>query len=139
MGMLGMPRRYSNFGEYEFLKGSHGLVLFVTVAAIITVVVQLVFYFNFIWSIFKGKKAPNDNPWEATTLEWTIPSPPPHDNFAGVVPTVYHGPYEFLGAGCTERLHHADRAGRRGGFCRPGRYKREWRQRPQTLIRLSMR
>src|SRR5881397_3477047 len=34
MGMLGMPRRYANFGEYEFLKNSHGLVLFVTVAAI---------------------------------------------------------------------------------------------------------
>src|ERR1041385_6809170 len=95
MGMLGMPRRYSNFGEYEFLKHSHGLVLFVTIAAIITVTVQLVFYFNFIWSIFKGQKVANDNPWEATTLEWTIPSPPPHDNFAGVMPTVYHGPYEF--------------------------------------------
>jgi len=95
MGMLGMPRRYSNFGEYEFLKNSHGLVLFVTVAAIITVTAQILFYFNFIWSAVKGKKAPNDNPWEATTLEWTIPSPPPHDNFAGIMPTVYHGPYEF--------------------------------------------
>jgi len=95
MGMLGMPRRYSNFSEYEFLKNSHGLVMFVTVAAIITVTVQLVFYFNFFWSMFKGTKVVNDNPWEATTLEWTIPSPPPHDNFAGVVPTVYHGPYEF--------------------------------------------
>jgi cytochrome c oxidase subunit I len=94
MGMVGMPRRYANFGEYEFLKNTHGLVLFVTVAAIITAIVQLVFYFNFFWSIFKGKKA-GDNPWEATTLEWTIPSPPPHDNFAGIVPVVYHGPYEF--------------------------------------------
>jgi cytochrome c oxidase subunit 1 len=94
MGLLGMPRRYAQFTEYEFLKNSHSLVLFVTVAAIITVAVQVVFYFNFIWSIFKGKKA-SDNPWEATTLEWTIPSPPPHDNFAGVVPTVYHGAYEF--------------------------------------------
>src|ERR1043166_4580508 len=95
MGLLGMPRRYARFDEYEFLKNSKGLVMFVTVAAIITVVVQLVFYFNFIWSIFKGKKVANDNPWEATTLEWTIPSPPPHDNFAGIMPTVYHGPYEF--------------------------------------------
>lgn len=94
MGMLGMPRRYANFGEYEFLKNAHPLVLFVTVAAIITVSVQIVFYFNFFWSMFKGKKA-TDNPWEATTLEWNIPSPPPHDNFAGHVPTVYRGPYEF--------------------------------------------
>jgi cytochrome c oxidase subunit 1 len=66
----------------------------VTIAAIITVAVQFVFYFNFFWSMFKGKKA-SDNPWEATTLEWVIPSPPPHDNFAGVVPVVYRGPYEF--------------------------------------------
>src|SRR6266516_1762249 len=94
MGMLGMPRRYSRFDEYEFLKNSRGLVMFVTVAAIITVVAQVLFYFNLFWSMFKGERA-GDNPWEATTLEWTIPSPPPHDNFAGLVPTVYHGPYEF--------------------------------------------
>src|SRR6266850_279758 len=48
MGLLGMPRRYAQFTEYEFLKNSHSLVLFVTVAAIITVAVQVVFYFNFI-------------------------------------------------------------------------------------------
>src|SRR5213080_4722591 len=94
MGMLGMPRRYANFGEYEFLKNSHSLVLFVTVAAIVTVAVQIVFYFNFFWSMFKGEKA-GDNPWEATTLEWTTATPPPHDNFAGHVPIVYRGPYEF--------------------------------------------
>ena len=94
MGLLGMPRRYARFDEYEFLKNSKGLVMFVTVAAIITVLAQVLFYFNLFWSMFKGKKA-GDNPWEATTLEWTIPSPPPHDNFAGRVPTVYHGPYEF--------------------------------------------
>ena len=34
------------------------------------------------------------NPWRATTLEWTIPSPPPHGNFAEM-PTVYRGPYEY--------------------------------------------
>src|SRR6266536_43450 len=94
MGMVGMPRRYAQFGEYEFLKNTHGLVRFVTFAAIITAAVQLVFYFNFFWSMFKGQKA-SENPWEATTLEWNIPSPPPHDNFAGHAPVVYRGPYEF--------------------------------------------
>src|SRR6266581_1455662 len=94
MGLLGMPRRYAQFTEYEFLKHAPPLVMFVTIAAIITVSVQAVFYFNLVWSIFKGKKA-GENPWEATTLEWTTASPPPHDNFAGVVPTVYRGPYEF--------------------------------------------
>src|SRR2546427_2670779 len=94
MGMVGMPRRYAQFTEYEFLKTLHPLVIFVSVVAIITVVTQLLFYFNLIWSIFRGKRV-GDNPWEATTLEWTTASPPPHDNFAGIVPTVYRGPYEF--------------------------------------------
>src|SRR6266496_3378340 len=94
MGLLGMPRRYAQFTEYEFLKHAPPLVMFVTIAAIITVSVQAVFYFNLVWSIFKGKKA-GENPWEATTLEWTTASPPPHDNFAGETPTVYRGPYEF--------------------------------------------
>src|SRR4026208_1099030 len=63
MGIQGMPRRYSSFGEYEFLASLHPLVVFVSVAAIITIAVQLLFYFNVFWSIFKGEKA-GDNPWE---------------------------------------------------------------------------
>jgi len=94
MGMVGMPRRYAQFTEYRYLDSIHPLVVFVSIAAIITVLVQIVFYFNLVWSAFKGKKA-GDNPWEATTLEWNTTSPPPHDNFAGVLPVVYRGPYEF--------------------------------------------
>jgi cytochrome c oxidase subunit 1 len=94
MGLVGMPRRYSQFTEYGFLDKLHPLVLFVSISAIITITVQLLFYFNLVWSLFKGAKAP-DNAWEATTLEWSTSTPPPHDNFAGVLPTVYHGPYEF--------------------------------------------
>ncbi|HEY3026493.1 MAG TPA: cbb3-type cytochrome c oxidase subunit I [Pyrinomonadaceae bacterium] len=94
MGIVGMPRRYAQFTEYQFLTSLHPLVLLVSIAAIVTVTVQLVFFFNLFWSMFKGKVA-GPNPWEATTLEWTTPSPPPHDNFAGIVPTVYRGPYEF--------------------------------------------
>jgi cytochrome c oxidase subunit 1 len=94
MGIVGMPRRYSSFEEYLFLAKLHPLVMFVTIAAIITAIAQVLFLYNFIYSIFRGEKS-GDNPWEATTLEWTIPSPPPHDNFAGHIPTVYRGPYEF--------------------------------------------
>lgn len=94
MGMVGMPRRYAQFTEYKFLESIHPLVVFVSIAALITVAAQILFYFNLVWSIFKGKKA-GDNPWEATTLEWNTASPPPHDNFAGVLPVVYRGPYEF--------------------------------------------
>jgi cytochrome c oxidase subunit 1 len=94
MGIVGMPRRYAQFTEYEFLKTLHPLVVFVTIAVLITALSQFIFLFNFFWSMFKGEKA-GDNPWEATTLEWAIPSPPPHDNFAGIPPVVYRGPYEY--------------------------------------------
>ncbi len=94
MGLVGMPRRYSSFTEYTFLNKTHSLVMFVTIAAIITAFTQILFFFNFFWSIFKGKPA-GDNPWKATTLEWATTSPPPFDNFGGVVPTVYRGAYEF--------------------------------------------
>jgi cytochrome c oxidase subunit I len=94
MGIVGMPRRYSEFTQYRFLDSLHPLVVFVSVAAIVTVLAQVIFYSNLIWSIFKGKKA-SDNPWEATSLEWTTATPPPHDNFAGHAPTVYRGPYEY--------------------------------------------
>src|SRR5438132_3447228 len=94
MGIVGMPRRYSEFTQYRFLDSLHPLVVFVSVAAIVTVLAQVIFYSNVIWSMFKGKKA-SDNPWEATSLEWTTATPPPHDNFAGHAPTVYRGPYEY--------------------------------------------
>jgi len=120
MGLVGMPRRYAQFTEYTFLTRLHPLVVFVSVVAIITVLTQFLFYFNLIWSIFKGKKAPA-NAWEATTLEWTTTSPPPHDNFAGVLPMVYRGPYEFAVPGAphdfvmqTEPETEAERVGGNG-------------------------
>ena len=59
-----------------------------------TIAAQFIFVINLFWSMFKGQKA-SDNPWEATTLEWTTATPPPHDNFGGNTPVVYHGPYEY--------------------------------------------
>jgi cytochrome c oxidase subunit 1 len=58
-------------------------------------VVQLIFIVNFIWSIAAGRKVESDNPWDATTLEWATPTPPPHGNFPGGAPTVHRGPYEY--------------------------------------------
>ncbi|HKS30472.1 MAG TPA: cbb3-type cytochrome c oxidase subunit I [Pyrinomonadaceae bacterium] len=101
MGIVGMPRRYAQFTEYEFLKPLHSLVLLVTIGVIVTASIQIVFLFNFFWSMFKGRRA-GDNPWEATTLEWSIPSPPPHDNFAGIPPVVYRGSYEFSVPGASK-------------------------------------
>jgi cytochrome c oxidase subunit I len=94
LGIAGNPRRYPDFKDYEFMHGLMPIHLFMTIAAFITIAAQLIFVFNLFWSMKKGPKAPM-NPWEATTLEWTVSSPPPFDNFAGVHPVVNHGPYEY--------------------------------------------
>jgi cytochrome c oxidase subunit I len=93
-GMAGQTRRYSQFTELAYMQKLIPLNTFITYAAIITVTAQLIFLVNLFWSMFKGPKA-SDNPWEATTLEWTTATPPPHDNFGGVTPVVNHGPYEY--------------------------------------------
>jgi len=94
IGLAGHPRRYADGSGAAFLASMDPVHMFMSVAAFITIAAQFIFLFNLVWSIWKGKKA-DINPWQATTLEWSIPSPPPHDNFAGHEPTVYRGPYEF--------------------------------------------
>jgi cytochrome c oxidase subunit 1 len=54
---------------------------------------QFVFLLNFVWSLLRGRRA-STNPWSATTLEWTVPSPPPHGNFAAP-PLVRRWAYEY--------------------------------------------
>ena len=94
LGMAGQPRRYSQFTELAYLQHLMPLNRFMTYAAIVTILAQLIFVLNLFWSMFKGPKA-TDNPWEATTLEWITATPPPHDNFGGHTPVVNHGPYEY--------------------------------------------
>jgi len=94
LGMAGQPRRYSQFTELAYLQHLIPLNKFITYAAILTISAQFIFVINLFWSMFKGPKA-SDNPWEATTLEWTTATPPPHDNFGGKTPVVYRGPYEY--------------------------------------------
>jgi cytochrome c oxidase subunit 1 len=94
LGIAGNPRRYADFTNFEFMGKLMPVHTFMTWAAILTATAQIIFVINLVWSMKKGKKAPV-NPWEATTLEWTIPSPPPFDNFAGKHPVVNHGPYEY--------------------------------------------
>ena len=94
LGLAGGTRRYSQYTEVAYLQKLMPLHTFMTYASIITIAAQFIFVINLFWSMFKGPKA-SDNPWEATTLEWTTATPPPHDNFGGVTPVVNHGPYEY--------------------------------------------
>jgi cytochrome c oxidase subunit 1 len=98
LGLIGNPRRYADFKDFEFMGQAMSVHTFMTHAAIFTASVQVIFLVNLIWSWIKGPKA-TENPWEATTLEWTVSSPPPFDNFGGKHPVVNHGPYEFATPG----------------------------------------
>jgi len=102
LGLAGHPRRYFDASASEFLQKLQPVHVFITIAAFITIGAQLLFLFNFFYSLVAGKEAKEENPWHATTLEWSIPSPPPHDNFGGHEPVVYHGPYEFSVPGAAD-------------------------------------
>ena len=93
LGAGGMMRRIANPMQYDFLQPLQPMNVFATVASILLLLGQIPFVINFFWSLFAGKVAER-NPWQANTLEWTAPSPPPHGNFE-TVPVVYRGPYEY--------------------------------------------
>ena len=93
LGVGGHMRRIYNPMQYEFLNTFQPWNIFITVSAFLLVVGQIPFVVNFFWSLFAGKQV-DENPWQANTLEWSAPSPPPHGNF-GAIPEVYRGPYEY--------------------------------------------
>jgi cytochrome c oxidase subunit 1 len=88
LGMMGMPRRY-----YVHLPQFHTMHVVATVGSWLLILGLLMFFGALLYAIFKGEKA-EDNPWGGVTLEWTIPSPPPLENFEEI-PTITHGPYHF--------------------------------------------
>jgi cytochrome c oxidase subunit I len=102
LGLAGHPRRYFDTTAVDYLQKLQPVHVFISIAAFITIGAQLIFLFNFFWSLLAGKECKEENPWRATTLEWSIPTPPPFDNFAGVEPIVYHGPYEFSVPGAAD-------------------------------------
>ncbi len=95
LGMGGQHRRIYNFNNFPDLATPEmqDLRIFATWSAVAMLVFQIPFLINFTVSLFKGKKA-GKNPWNANTLEWVAPSPPPHGNFAEM-PVVYRAPYEY--------------------------------------------
>ncbi|MFI5396923.1 MAG: cbb3-type cytochrome c oxidase subunit I [Candidatus Binatia bacterium] len=88
LGWEGMPRRY-----YDHLPQYHSLHVVATVGSWFLVSGILILLGNFVVALFKGEKA-EMNPWGGISLEWTIPSPPPVENFEEV-PTITQSPYHF--------------------------------------------
>jgi len=93
LGLIGNVRRYSTFVD-DFMAPYLPVHKFVSIAAFVTGAGQFLFLFNLIYSRFRGAPAP-DNPWNATSLEWSTSSPPPWNNFGGRHPVVYHDPYQY--------------------------------------------
>lgn len=94
-GLAGMPRRYYDFSNWESFKHYGGLNEFISVVAMIVFAAQLLFVFNFFYSIFKGRKVKDPNPWKANTLEWTTPINPGHGNWPGEIPEVHRWAYDY--------------------------------------------
>ena len=113
-GLAGMNRRlYDGGAQYAHNQGLPlELHVWIGMAAWTLGLFQIPFIFNFFWSIWKGQAGVGDNPWDATTLEWSAPSPPGHGNFL-TEPVVYRGPYEYSVPGRRQGLHAAVRAGAR--------------------------
>lgn len=94
MGLDGVPRRYYNFTGFEYMSEWMDLNRFISVSAILGSAAQLIFIWNFFYSIRKGKDAPQ-NPWNSNTLEWTTPVERIHGNWPGEIPHVHRWPYDY--------------------------------------------
>jgi cytochrome c oxidase subunit I len=93
LGLEGMMRRLYDPNQYAFLEHLQPWNEFISLSVFALFAFQLIFFVNFFVSMWKGKEA-GPNPWRANSLEWAVPSPPPHGNFERI-PTVYRGPYEY--------------------------------------------
>jgi len=94
IGMAGLPRRYYTNSAFPMFDDMVDVNIIITMFALVGAAFQLVFLFNFFYSIFYGKKA-SQNPWKSTTLEWTTPVEHIHGNWPGEIPEVHRWPYDY--------------------------------------------
>lgn len=94
-GLAGLPRRYTDFSNWQSFNQFSDMNRFISTVAMVVFAVQLLFVFNFFYSIFKGRKVKTQNPWGANTLEWTTPINPGHGNWPGDIPEVHRWAYDY--------------------------------------------
>src|SRR6478736_3297440 len=94
-GLAGMPRRYLDYSNWTSFNQFNDLNKFISTVAMVVFAIQLLFVFNFFYSIFKGRKVTSLNPWGANTLEWTTPLRPGHGNWPGEIPEVHRWAYDY--------------------------------------------
>lgn len=101
LGMAGVPRRYYTNSAFPMFDNLIDINILITYFAIIAALAQVIFLFNFIYSLFRGEKA-QQNPWRANTLEWTTPVEHLHGNWPGKLPVVHRWPYDYSKPGKVE-------------------------------------
>lgn len=94
-GLAGMPRRYTDWSNWQSFNQFQDMNRFISTVAMIVFAVQILFVFNFFYSIFKGRQVKSENPWGANTLEWTTPINPGHGNWPGDIPEVHRWAYDY--------------------------------------------
>ena len=94
LGMAGLPRRYYSNTAFPMFDNLADINVLITYFAIIGGIAQLIFIFNFFYSIWRGPKA-SQNPWRANSLEWTTPVEHIHGNWPGDVPVVHRWAYDY--------------------------------------------
>ena len=94
VGLSGAPRRYYAYTAYEGFNAALNINALISVFAIMGGLAQLIFVFNFFYSMFRGRKSVQ-NPWKSNTIEWTAPVEHLHGNWPGELPTVYRWPYDY--------------------------------------------
>ena len=94
IGMAGLPRRYYTNSAFPLFDELADVNVLITVFALVGAAFQIVFFWNFFYSIFKGKKA-EMNPWRSNTLEWTAPVEHIHGNWPGEIPEVHRWAYDY--------------------------------------------
>jgi cytochrome c oxidase subunit I len=101
IGLAGLPRRYYTNTAFPLFDDLQNVNVLITTFALIGGAIQLVFLFNFFYSIFYGKRTVQ-NPWRSNTLEWTAPIEHIHGNWAGEIPHVHRWPYDYSKPGHEE-------------------------------------
>ena len=94
LGLAGLPRRYYSNTAFPMFDGLSDINDIITFFALAGAVFQVIFIFNFIYSIFKGTKT-TKNPWNSNTLEWDTPIERIHGNWPGELPTVHRWAYDY--------------------------------------------
>ncbi len=100
-GLAGLPRRYYSNAEFPIFDELQDINVIITMFAILGGIAQLIFIFNFFYSMWRGPKAPQ-NPWRSNTLEWTTPVEHMHGNWPGEIPEVHRWAYDYSKPGYEE-------------------------------------